>query len=375
MDLAEKNIMENHPSLLSLATSLPPYCFEQQEIEEKMISVLSLDENERKKVKNCFQNSSIRKRYIIHSDFKKPSSEWHFWGSDFPKTVPTMTERNLFYKKEAVPLAIQSAKKAIESWGGDPSQLTHVISISCTGVVAPGIEFELMLALNLNRSIQRYGINFMGCFGAFKGLAVAQAFAKENPSHRILVVCTELCSLHLQADLSHDNLLGNTLFSDGSAAVIVGCHPKKNEKSMWQIIRNKSYGLEKSIDKMSWEASDTGFLMKLSPYVPVLLGRQIKSFTDDFLGSEVDASACNWAIHPGGKSIIQAIEKAMELQSEQTGSSWHVLREYGNMSSATFLFVLEHLYQQNLNKEWTFGVGFGPGLSLEAILLQRPLSS
>lgn len=120
---------------------------------------------------------------------------------------------------------------------------------------------------------------------------------------------------------------------------------------------------------MSWEASDQGFRMRLSPAVPVLIKRQIQQFAEDLMGKEVTKQQADWAIHPGGKSILQAVEKALDLNPDQTLTSWDILREYGNMSSATFLFVLDRLSQKRL-QPWTMGLGFGPGLSAEGIVLK-----
>jgi predicted naringenin-chalcone synthase len=363
------------PSILALGTAVPPYVFSQEEIENKMIEVLcsnaEVTSEKKEQIRKLYQNSAIKKRYSVLPDFLKPRSEWHFWGHDYPSTVPGMSKRNEIYKKEAPKLAREAAEKALLAWGGERAQITHVISVSCTGIVAPGIEFDLVQFLNLKPSVHRFGINFMGCFGAFKGLAIAQAFAQVNPKHRVLLVCTEICSLHLQTQLDSETLTANSLFSDGAAAVIVGSDPQSQEIVLWDILNCYSFGIENSLDKMAWEASDHGFLMRLSPYVPVLIGRYVPSFINELLGSEVVPSACDWAVHPGGKSILQAVEKAAKLEKDQTQSSWNVLANYGNMSSSTFLFVLEHLYQQQTPKKWSIGLGFGPGLSVEGILLRK----
>ena len=133
-------------------------------------------------------------------------------------------------------------------------------------MIAPGIEFLLMQKLDLQPTVNRLGINFMGCFGAFKALAAAPLLRPENAEHRVLVLCTELCSLHMQSSQDHDSIIANSLFADGAAAAIVGSHPQKNEPSLWEIIKTNSIGLENSLDKMSWEASDHGYLMGLSTY-------------------------------------------------------------------------------------------------------------
>lgn len=359
-------------SILALATEVPPYAFPQKEIAEKVINVLCIDPEKAKSVKQIYENSAIRTRYSVIPDFQKARHEWDFWGSEFPKKVPGMSQRNDVYKVEAPKLALIAAQKAISNWGGDPKTISHVISVSCTGVFAPGIEFDLMRQLNLKPSTQRLGINLMGCFGAFKGLSVAQALAKEDPKNRVLLVCTELCSLHFQVEQTNDNILANSLFSDGSAAVIVGADPRPHENSLWTIYNKASLGLDNTLEKMQWEASDQGFVMKLSHTVPVLLGRQIPAFVDSLIDSSFSYTNCDWAIHPGGKSIIQAIERALKLEEGLTKASWDTLADYGNMSSATFLFVLKRLLEQKSSKKWTIGIGFGPGLSVEGILLRRP---
>ncbi|WP_068471268.1 type III polyketide synthase [Candidatus Protochlamydia phocaeensis] len=359
--------------ILGLATTVPPYQYSQEEAAEKFIHILSPPEDKEQFIRKMYQNSAIQTRHSVVNDFKKEREGWHFWGSDYPKNAPGMSERNEMYKKEAPKLACEAAKKALQSWGGDPSLITHVISVSCTGVVAPGIEFDLIRLVGLKPTVNRLGINFMGCFGAFKGLSVAQAFAKENPAHRILVVCTELCSLHLQSDLDLETLTANALFADGAAAAVIGIHPHPQETPLWEIVNTHSMGLEKSLDKMSWEASDQGFLIRLSHTVPVLIGKSIKAFVQELLPSDLNYYTCDWAIHPGGKSILQAVEKAMQLNEDQTRASWEILADYGNMSSATFLFILERLIAQPKQKPWSVGLAFGPGLSIEGMLLRRPI--
>jgi predicted naringenin-chalcone synthase len=357
--------------ILSLATAVPSYFYTQEEVAKKSLAIFSMSPEKEEFTKRIYQNSGIEKRHSVIGDFHKPREEWEFWGPRYPETVPGMSSRNLRYKSEAPKLAEEAAREALARWGGEPSQITHIISISCTGVMAPGIEFHLMQNLALSPSVNRLGINFMGCFGAFKGFSVAQAFAQQSEEHRILLVCTELCSLHLQADHDGETIMGNSLFADGSAAAIIGGAPREKEIPLWEIARTFSSGFKDTMDKMSWEASDRGFLMRLSHTVPVLIGRNIKEFADRLLNGQVRSHECDWAIHPGGKSIIQAIERALDLRPDQTYSAWETLKQYGNMSSSTFLFVLEHLSRQKNSREWTAGVGFGPGLSAEGILLRR----
>lgn len=357
-------------SILSVATAVPPHAYLQEDLAKRVPEVFGLSQEKAELAAKIYQNSAITKRHSVFSDLNYPPEQWEFLGPDYPQTVPGMSDRNAVYKREAPKLAEQAARQALEAWGGERSSITHVISVSCTGVLAPGIEFHLMQKLGLSPSVNRLGVNFMGCFGAIKALSVARAFALENPDNRILLVCTELCSLHVQSGDTTDTLMGNCLFGDGSAAAIIGADPKGTESPLWHIQRFHSVGFPNTLDKMSWEAGDTGFLMRLSRQIPVLIGRQIAAFKDSLLLHEVTAEQCNWAIHPGGKSIIQAIEQSLRLRPEQTQASWTTLNHYGNMSSATFLFVLELLARQPRRQQWTAGVGFGPGLSAEGILLR-----
>ena len=356
-------------AILALSTAVPPISYDQEKAAAKIIEIFDLPEERAQQVRRIYQNSAIRKRHSVIADFHEKKEQWNFWGSEYPRKIPGMARRNDCYKKEALKLAEEAARQALERWGGDVSHISHLISVSCTGVMAPGIEFHLMQKLGLPSTINQSGINFMGCFGAFKGLSVAKAFAQEHPNHRILLICTELCTLHLQVGQDLESITGHSLFADGAAGAIIGI-PTKTETPLWNIERTHSLGFKDSLDKMSWEAGDHGFFMRLSPTVPVLIGREIQAFADHLLRDKVAPEECHWAIHPGGKSIIQAIEKAMDLKRDQTAASWEILSEFGNMSSATFLFVLDQISRQKNQRSWTAGLGFGPGLSAEGILLR-----
>jgi predicted naringenin-chalcone synthase len=357
--------------IFAVSGAVPAYAFKQDEIAKKCIDILSIQGEKAEFLNRIYQNSSINNRYSVVNDFHKSRGEWEFWGPQYPEKVPGMTERNQRYKQEAPALAERAARQALEQWGGEVSRITHLISVSCTGMIAPGIEYYLMQNLGLCPTINRLGINFMGCFGAFKGLSVAQAFARANPDARILIVCTELCSLHLQTDHDPETIMANALFSDGSAAAIIGGNCLPEEEPLWEIQRVHSLGFKNSVDKMSWEASDRGFLIGLCHTVPVYIKRHMKEFVEGLLPKEIQPSQCDWAIHPGGASIVQAVEKALQLHPDQTESSWKILNDFGNMSSVTFLFVLNDLLKQKSERTWTAGVGFGPGLSAEGILLRR----
>lgn len=359
------------PFIFALSTLNPSHKMLQKDIGNRVIQMLSLKGEMADTLRKIYANSAIHYRYSVIEDFFKSREEWTFWGKAYPRNSPGMLQRNECYKKEAPALSQAVSSRALQDWAGSSGDITHVISISCTGVLAPGLEFRLIESLNLNRSVHRLGINFMGCFGAFKGLQVAVALAKEDPSHRILLVCTELCSLHFQASTDLSTLLANSLFSDGAAAAIIGCQARSHEYPLFSIVKQGSLALDHTADKMTWEAGDQGFFMHLSNYVAPLIKRHIASLTESLLQNHTESGSCDWAIHPGGKSILQAVERALKLIPSQTDASWKVLSNYGNMSSATFLFVLKQLVEQQYTHPWVAGVGFGPGLSMEGILLRR----
>ncbi len=352
--------------ILSLGTALPAAKYQQEEALEVMLNRLSLQEAVLPKIRRIYKHSAIDSRYTVLDDpFGSSQSRFFSEGSE-----PKMQERNQIYKEKALPLAVEAAKEALENWQGSPQEITHVISVSCTGIFAPGIEFSLIQELNLSPHVERLGINFMGCFGAFKGLAVASALALENPKNRVLLVCTELCSLHFQPIQTWDALISNALFSDGAAAAIVS---SDGENPLFTILHKTSLALSDSFDEMQWDARDEGLFMKLSLGVPKLLSKEIKNFVNRLLEGRATQNECDFPLHPGGKAILEGIEKELNLSKTQTESSWKVLREHGNMSSATFLFVLQELLRKPkaLRLPFAVGVGFGPGLAMEGILLKQ----
>lgn len=350
------------PAILGLATALPEFSEDQQVIGQKMAQLLNPSSKLARLMLGIYANCAIGRRYSVLEDIQLPIDALDFWKPPFPQVVPGTHERNRVYQKEAPILAQKAVEKLLADYGGEKKEITHIISVSCTGIMAPGIEFLLQQRLGLPDSVQRYGINMMGCFGAFKGIALASAIASQSPAHRVLVVCTELCSLHMQMTNNPEIVVGNALFSDGAGAVLVGMEPRIHENPLWDIQQSASFAIPDSLDKMSWEVTDTGFLMGLSRQVPTYILNHIADFVAKF-----DVPIDQWAIHPGGKNIVEAIETSCQLTRAQTAASWEVLEKCGNMSSATFLFVLEHMKKNRMGN--LLGLGFGPGLSCEGVVL------
>ncbi len=344
-------------SILGLGTATPPHSLPQSEIADRYCTRLGLTGEIEKKLRKIFAQTQIEKRFAVLSDILGPSCEL------FNSSIPGTHARNLIYSQKAPKLALAAAEKALADWGGKRDDITHVVSVSCTGMIAPGLEFLLLDALGLNRNTYRLGVNFMGCFGALKGLSVARALANEHPNNRVLVVCTELCSLHFQADTAIDTMISNALFADGAAAAIVGA-----DDGLWKLTRFTSSALQGSLDQMTWAAGDTGYAMRLSVEVPLQVRRHLLDFIAPLINKPYPEYG--WAVHPGGKAILHAVIQKCGLTPDHLTHSWEVLRQYGNMSSPTFLFVLDEMRKGAVPEE-TIGMGFGPGLSLEGVLLTR----
>jgi len=237
-----------------------------------------------------------------------------------------------------------------------------------------------MQDLGLSPATERLSIQFMGCFGLISGLKAAKAFAREHKDNRVLLVCCELCSLHMQLDDRIDNLVATVLFSDGCGALVVGCSPKKEECVLFEVHRSMSTVIPNSLDMMAWELGSTGCRIGLSKAIPREIYRAVQPFAARLLRfghhvkdmeNEIDSSDCIWALHPGGPTILKAIIEACNITKEQTKASWEVLRNYGNMSSATLIFVLAEV-SKNLRSEsaWVPTLAFGPGLNVEGMLLK-----
>jgi len=241
--------------------------------------------------------------------------------------------------------------------------------VSCTGFVAPGVDSELIRGLELSPTIERTHVGFMGCHGAFNGLRVARGLAGAEPDARVLVCAVELCSLHFRYSWDPGKMVGNALFADGAAAV-VGMNGANAPRESWRTTASGSFLFPDSTDAMTWTIGEHGFEMTLSARVPELIGEQLRPWLDDWLGKHNLArhKIGSWAIHPGGPRILSAVEKALDLPADATAVSRDVLKSCGNLSSATVIFLLDGLRSRQANRPCV-ALGFGPGLTAEAMLL------
>ena len=281
---------------------------------------------------------------------------------------PTTGQRMRHYAEHAVPLALQAAGQALKRSGLAPGEITHLVTVSCTGFGAPGVDVRLVRGLQLAPTVQRTHVGFMGCHGALNGLRVAKAFTAAEAGARVLLCAVELCGLHYYYGWDAQKMVANALFADGAAAV-VGAPEAAAPADGWRLAASGSCLLPDSENAMTWPVGDHGFEMTLSKQVPALIARHLRPWLEAWLDRQGVALAAvgSWAVHPGGPRIVGAVEEALGLPREATAESRQVLAECGNMSSPTLLFILDRLRRRPAPRPCV-ALGFGPGLNAEVAL-------
>lgn len=357
--------MKKDAHIFSIACDVPPFQIEQEVVGKKIIEASNLDRVQAKRLERLYTKSEIATRYSVLQEYQLDVGRWPIAHN----VALTTDERNAIYKKEAPKLAARVSKEALDRWGLPPEEISHLIFVSCTGIMAPGVQAHLIDELGLRYDVTQIGINMMGCFGALKALDVARAYAMQDDKNRILVISCELCTLHFQPDDNFEHQVGNALFGDGAACCIVGASPRKNETILYTIHDTKSMQHPHTLDKMTWELGKSGFSMGLSEELPRIIENNIAAFISRLLPENVSIDSCSWLVHPGGKAILEAVQKALNLSREHFSCSWHVLKHFGNMSSATFLFLLDEMKEKRRHP-WSIGLAFGPGLVFEGIVLR-----
>lgn len=363
--------------ITAIGTSTPANRIAQVDIARFMSSKMQLDPSQRRKLNVVFRSSGIDYRYSVLDDYGKTSG-YSFYPNQEGEHLPDIEKRMALFRTHALPLSVAAVRNLFGSVSEvELSSVTHLIVVTCTGMYAPGLDIDLIKSLKLSSSISRTSITFMGCYAAFNALKAAKAFCSEDESARVLIVCTELCSIHFQHTGSDDNLLANALFGDGSAAMLVEARPSGKRNLEMKSFANE-LAFEGEAD-MAWNIGNTGFEMKLSSYVPGLIGKDIRAVMQallDKLGI-TRRDIRFFAIHPGGKRILEAIEQQLELTSTDNAAAYEVLKNYGNMSSPTVVFVLNELFKKLTRDDdgsRILSFAFGPGLTLEGMVLQAHLS-
>lgn len=357
-------------NIISIGTAVPAYRHAQADIQAFMQRVYSLDAVEDRKLRYLYQHSGIEFRYSVVPDYSSPAQQWKFYpNAESLEPFPSLELRMAWFQKYAASLSVDAIRDCLQQAGSAPPSITHLITVSCTGMSAPGLDLQVMELMELPRNIHRTSINFMGCYAALHALKQADSICKADPSATVLIVCTELCTLHFQKTPTADNVAASLLFGDGAAAVLVS--GVADCRTIAQLSNFYAEVVPKGKRDMSWELSSTGFLMTLSGYIPELISTDFKPLLERALqryGLTVD-QINGWCIHPGGKRILHAVQSSLNLKTIDLQAATEVLRNYGNMSSPSVLFVLKRMLENGFCGK-LIAAAFGPGLTMETSLLE-----
>jgi len=362
--------INKNPYILGIGTAVPDKALSQEKLSEFISKDFSDEPQIQERVRKIFNQSQINTRHLVR-DYTLPENSIKL------RSKETITDVNDVFKKHAPALSKKACKKALKDWGGDIEDITHVMSVSSTGIVVPDINFKLIEALGLDKDVERISLNFMGCLAGLSSLRVASAIAAQSPKHRILVVCTELCSIHFSTTEGTDQIVASSIFADGSAAYVVGMQPTINERPLFEVLSSINRSVPKTEPAMTWDLTTQGWDLGLDASIPHVIGSGVDAFVKDLMAkakhqtSNVSAKECEFLLHTGGKSIIMNIENSLGLDNKQTRYTWDIYKSYGNMSSASVIFVMDHARKQHDLPPYSVSLAFGPGLAFEGCVLKN----
>lgn len=361
-------------AILGVGIGIPPFRVDSVSSAKFAAKMACADTAQSRKVSALYRRSGIVRRGSVlledqPEDGQEVESEFYPPAASDLDRGPSTKHRSDRYATEAPILANRAAAAALTNSRVDADQITHLVTVSCTGFSAPGIDIALIDGLGLPRTTERVQVGFMGCHGAINGLRAARGLVAADSDARVLLCSVELCSLHYQYGMQADRIVSNALFADGSAAAVVGSGIASS--GVGTVDATGSYLVPESRDAMTWNIGDHGYEMTLSAQVPSLIEGHLRSFLSEWLGEQGETieSIGGWAVHPGGTRILSAVETALNLPDQALAVPRAVLGDHGNMSSATMLFILDRFLASSQPKPWLM-LGFGPGLEVEVALIR-----
>jgi len=336
-----------------------PYKTDQQEVKRQAQEMFSVNFPEAGRLIFAFDNTEI-----VTRNFCKPLSYY--------ARPNTFEERNNEYINTALDYSILAIEDCVHKAGIDKQDITDILFVSTTGLATPSIDALIINKLRLNPHINRIPIWGLGCGGGVSGMAKANMVAKANPDAVVLLVAVELCSLTLiKSDYSKSNFIGSSLFSDGIAACIVMGDNHGADKQV-TFVGSSSKLYYDSLDVMGWDFQDTGFKVLFSKDIPQFINEHINADIIEFLSKhELRLSDIkNFIFHPGGKKVLDAYKSALAVEGDFLKVTREVMNGYGNMSSATVLYVLEKFMREGFEDGYGLMLAMGPGFSSEMVLLE-----
>ena len=353
--------MNNAPRLLALATAVPPYALDQDDVMRRVEAVFGSRSSTVARLLPVFANTGIERRYSC------VPIEWYYEPHGWP-------DRNRTYLTSAVELIQTAATQALERADLAPSDIDAIVVVSTTGIATPSLDALLMERMGFKRTTRRLPIVGLGCAGGTLGLARASELARADPGSRVLFLVVELCTLSFRReDLSKSNIVATALFSDGAAAAIIS-----TEGAGPAIVATGEHTFAHTLDIMGWDVADDGLKAIFSRDIPALVASEFGAVADRFLALRGMARSDITRVlaHPGGAKVLDALEAVFAYEPGTLVDSRATLRAYGNMSSATVMFVLERAMQRGALGPQHCGrslvTSMGPGFSAALALLEYP---
>lgn len=356
--------------ILGIGTAVPTTVLPQSAVRDLFLAQPGVDRLTARLIGAAFDQSAIDTRHTVLSELGEQSAG----ASDFIDAdtrqlrSPRTGTRNDVYRREAPPLFARAAREALARADVEASAISHVVTASCTGFFAPGPDYRLVRDLGLSTTVERDHLGFVGCAAAFPALRQAARICAADPHAIVLVVCGEICSIHLRASSDPEQIVASAVFADGAAAAVVTAQASTDAPSLALDGFATALTSEGEAD-MRWIIGDHGFEMTLTAEVPRIVGREVRDALAPVLARAGDVD--RWLVHPGGRSILDRFETALDLPDDALELSRDVLRRYGNMSSATVLFILARMLEDPdlADGSRAIGVAFGPGLTVESALV------
>lgn len=378
-------------SILSIGTAVPPTRLAQNHVRDLFAAQPGIGRLTQRLIHAAFDAAAIDVRHTV-LEALGPGAPART-DEDLPVVdeagvlqKPSTGDRNAAFVRLAPPLFAAAARDALDGAGVAASAVTHVVTVSCTGMFAPGPDYRLVRDLGLPSATERFHLGFVGCAAAMPALRLADALCAARPDAVVLVVCAELCTLHFRPSDDPEQIVAASVFADGAAAAVVSARSDLRDRLAGPRLDLERFGTTVTTDgerDMAWTVGDAGFEMTLTAEVPRIIGREIRDAVGGFLaGDDPGTSAAPetspapeiWAVHPGGRSVLDRVESGLDLPAGALAVSREVLRSHGNMSSATILFILQRLMADaapGAPAASVAALAFGPGLTVESALLTR----
>ncbi|XP_071725296.1 chalcone synthase 2-like [Rutidosis leptorrhynchoides] len=369
-------------TILAIATANPTNIYEQADFPDFIFRVTEREDKVelKEKIRRICDRSGIKRRYmhVTEEMFKTHPNIYTNGAASYD------TRQELLLPAVAQ-LGKEVALKAIKEWGQPISKITHLVCTTATGIEMPGLDYQLTKLLNLNSNVQRYMYYQQGCYSGAAALRSAKDLAENNPGSRVLVVCSELLTtmfFHGPSETELDHLVGNAIFGDGAASVVIGAHPDLSvERPLFQMESAKQTLIPNSEGVLGANLREMGATYYITPKVPILVGDNIEANLEEafsHINGIVDWNSLFFIVHPGGPAILNKVKEKLSLKDDKLKASFNVLSDYGNMGGPSVIFALDDMRKRALKEEkpttgdgldWGVLVGLGPGVTMETIVL------